>query len=471
MKSRVTVVLMLLVFVGIVFSAHAEVHALSSETELLLKLLEKKQVITEGEADELKKEIETAAPEEPEVSDREKLKEEIKAEIESEKPWKFDNLIPYGIDIHGMVSQGYINSDHYNYLAHDSEGGSFQFNEYALNFSKNLTDRLRVGIQLFARDLGDMGNDDIYVDWAYGDYRWKDWLGFRAGKMKVPFGLYNETRDMDMLRTFVFLPSGVYTETYRDILMGLKGISIYGTLPLKKWGSLDYQALYGTMDLDDSDAFEKVYLDMLPPGSSLERIDVDEVFTACYRWNTPIDGLRIGSTFSYQDFDIRAEMRLLGPFTLDGLFKFKDIEAFTHSIEYTWGNLVLATEYFELSVKSTPYINRKRLPKESMKMEGWYVSGTYRFTDWLEVGAYYSMFWPDAHDRGGHDESRNLQKKHQAWLEDIALAFRFDINKYMIFKTEWHWMDGTANVYGLDNPGGYHEQDWFYFTSKLTFHF
>lgn len=67
-----------------------------------------------------------------------------------------------------------------------------------------------MGMQLFAFDRGNYGRDKVTIDWAYGDYRVNDWLGFRAGKVKIPLGLYNEARDNDALRTFIFLPQQAY---------------------------------------------------------------------------------------------------------------------------------------------------------------------------------------------------------------------------------------------------------------------
>ncbi len=32
-----------------------------------------------------------------------------------------------GVDIHGFIAQGVLKSSHYNYLANDSNRGSFQF--------------------------------------------------------------------------------------------------------------------------------------------------------------------------------------------------------------------------------------------------------------------------------------------------------------------------------------------------------
>ena len=43
-----------------------------------------------------------------------------------------------------------------NFLA-KSKSGSFEFSEIGLNFTNQLTDRLRFGVQLFAHKLGPSG--------------------------------------------------------------------------------------------------------------------------------------------------------------------------------------------------------------------------------------------------------------------------------------------------------------------------
>ena len=87
------------------------------------------------------------------------------------------------VEIHGFISQGYLWTTDNNYLA-DTEKGSFEFNELGINFSTWLSADLRAGIQLFARDLGTIGNDEITIDWAYADYHWRDWLGLRPERSR-----------------------------------------------------------------------------------------------------------------------------------------------------------------------------------------------------------------------------------------------------------------------------------------------
>ncbi|MFH2000258.1 MAG: hypothetical protein ABIK28_11295, partial [Planctomycetota bacterium] len=82
------------------------------------------------------------------------------------------------INIHGFISQGFMRSNHNNYLT-STKDGSYQFNEVGLNFSTELTENLHAGLQFISRDLGRFGNNEIKLDWAFFDYRWRDWLGVR----------------------------------------------------------------------------------------------------------------------------------------------------------------------------------------------------------------------------------------------------------------------------------------------------
>ena len=61
------------------------------------------------------------------------------------------------VDIHGFISQGYLKSTGNNFLA-ETKRGTWEFTEVGINFGTYVTDELRLGMQLFARDLGEMGN-------------------------------------------------------------------------------------------------------------------------------------------------------------------------------------------------------------------------------------------------------------------------------------------------------------------------
>jgi hypothetical protein len=158
------------------------------------------------------------------------------------------------IAIHGFGSTGYLKSDHNNYLI-QSENGSFEFNEAGLSVTTELTDNARAGIQLFSRDLGNVGNNAVNVDWAFLDYHRKEIVGIRLGKMKLPENLYNDTRDYDLLRSSILLPQSVYNEYYRETEAGYQGAGLYGNLPAGPIGRLGYDAFVGTTS-DETELFD-----------------------------------------------------------------------------------------------------------------------------------------------------------------------------------------------------------------------
>jgi len=429
--------IMIMVVVGLAFVANAQVYALSSALDI------------------------------------DELKEEIKEELRNERPWS-EEIDSWGIDIHGFVSQGYMCSEDYNYILNDSKGGSFKFTEIGINFSKELTDKLRIGIQILARDLGDIGNLEPEIDWAYGDYRWKDWLGIRAGVLKVPNGLYNESRDIDMLRTNILLPSAVYNEGFREMYMGLSGVGLYGTVPLSGLGDLDYQAMVGTQNIDgdDSGIAKDVENDLrYTPfaGLDINEIDVKEMYIGSLQWRSPW-GLRIGGTLNLSDFDADAEFP---PGLPTAKLEARDVQNYTLSIEYTWRDLIMAAEYWNLDFDTKAYVMGVPAgPPGSTEKEGWYVSASYRVNDWFEVGSYYSVFYPDATDHDGDNLPIPPSNDDEAWSKDIALSTRFDINGYWTFKMEGHRIDGKGNVYLADNDNYYDSEGRFWvFLAKITFGF
>ena len=84
------------------------------------------------------------------------------------------------LQVHAFASQGAIKTTKNNYLVRHSTRGSFEFTEAAINFTQPLTDRLRMGLQLFTSQIGGVGDFHVQADWYYLDYRWADWLGLRA---------------------------------------------------------------------------------------------------------------------------------------------------------------------------------------------------------------------------------------------------------------------------------------------------
>jgi hypothetical protein len=333
-----------------------------------------------------------------------------------------DSLL--SIDVHAFASQGFILTSKNNYLDNDTTHGSFQFSELGLNFTKDLTDRLRLGLQLFAQDIGPTGNYNVSLDWFYVDYRWKDWLGLRVGRVKIPFGLYNEVNDIDSARLPVLLPQSVYPLENSHYLLAQTGGELYGYLRLGRAGALDYHAYAGTIFIDTST--------LLSSTSPFELGSFNVPYLAGGRlmWETPLEGLRVGGSAQALRLDVTlvqggASTAIQVPVAL-----------WVASAEYSAHDVLLAAEYSRWYVTDnsnnpTLFPNRPQVVSERA-----YGMAAYRESKWLQTGAYFSMLFPDVTEREGPAGRQN----------DLAATVRFDINPFWLVKLEGHYMFGTAGL-------------------------
>jgi hypothetical protein len=357
------------------------------------------------------------------------------------------------IQIHGFISQGYLKSAEHDFWYTETKDGTFQFNEMGINFIAMPMDDLRLGIQFLARDFGEIGNNEVEVDWAYGDYRFRNWLGIRAGLLKRPHGLYNQSRDIDAARTGIFLPLGVYPEVSREFFLSTKGIGIYGILP----GNLSYEFQYGTISVDNDDGIVKQANTML--GSTTESIETDYVVAGMLRWDTPLSGLALAVTaFRLGDNVMNTNI---------GKVCVSRYDEYVYSLEYVYEDLTISAEYRNNPVEIVLNDTMKLVDGEVT--EGYHITGAYRFTDWFELGMGYSELYGDKGDRGGDRYKKMGQPEAKAWRKVLSLSTRFDINDYWIFKLEGNYMNGLEGV--TSDLGDDPSEDWFILGAKMTFSF
>lgn len=351
------------------------------------------------------------------------------------------------IEAHGFVSPGFIVTTDNNYLA-KSKRGSAEFAEVGINFTVPLTDRLRAGLQLFARDLGPIGDYAPRVDWFYLDYRVEDWLGFRAGRIKQPFGLFNEVSDIDAARVPVLLPQVLYPIQSRDFFLAQTGAEIYGRVNMRALGAFEYRLWAGTIFIDTRNVSSV--------STTVREIDVPFVAGERLMWETPLEGLRVGGTLLATKLDFALLNQGL-PFALDYPTK-----VWITSVEYNAHDWQIAAEYG--GQYSRISIDPPIAPPEEIRSEGMYVMVSRRITPWFQPGAYYALGYANVEDRDGPDGSQH----------DIAGTLRFDINNHWLVKLEGHYMNGTAILNPALNDGqplDTLERSWGVFLFKTTAYF
>jgi len=349
-------------------------------------------------------------------------------------------------DIHGFISQGYIKSTENNFFA-DTKDGTFQFNEMGINFATWATPKLSLGIQFFASDIGDIGNDEITIDWAYADYRFKPFLGVRAGKIKTPIGLYNETRDIDSLRTCIFLPSSFYLETARETMVAIKGLGVYGELPFY----FSYQFLIGTQEIEMDSGLGIMLQQFVPFFVEIKSFEVDSKHAGALLFER--SNLKLQISYDYTHISSFADVTIGADVTESE--SNINVLMMQFASEYTFNDLVLSFEYGQHRNEKDTVIYK----------EVGYVGGSNRFTDWLELGFYYSWLFTRKDNKSG----KGYDLDYGAWLKDTCVSARFDLNMNWTAKLEGHYFDGIAALLDYHNPE--YERFWYMFAMKLSYLF
>jgi hypothetical protein len=360
-----------------------------------------------------------------------------------------DGTVLGRIEVHGFVSQGALVSTGNEFLV-KSKRGSFELTEAGINFSSALTDRLRVGIQLFGGGFA-TNRFSAKLDWFNLDYRWRDWLGFRAGRVKLPFGLYNEINDIDSARVPILLPQSTYPVASRNFLLAQTGGEVYGYVHLDALGALEYRLYSGTVTFDLAAQSSRF---------TLNSLNTPYLIGGRLMWETPVEGLRVGG--SVQDLRLEASVSagtgagaIAATITVPALL-------WMYSLEYNHNDLLLAAEYGRWRV-DTRTSNAMVLPPNRTVSERYYALAVYRFLDWFQLGAYYSGLFPNIPYR----EDRQNQQ------HDFAGTLRFDLNAHWLIKVEGHFLHGTAGLDSALNGGALGDlaADWTLFLVKTTAYF
>ncbi len=387
----------------------------------------------------------------------------------------FNSFAAGDVSFNGFLSHGYLESSHYNYLA-NTEEGDFDFVEAGVKATWSPFDRTTVTGQVFAFELGQYGNYDLQLDYLFADYNVNQSLGFRAGRVKKPNGLFNDIQDIDIARTSVLLPIGIYDQRYRDFSASLDGANVYGSL-----GSVDYSLYYGKPGLTVDGGlggFIRTILSNRFDNISIDTTESDSVQGGQVWWNTPIAGLRTGAAYSYFeqiDLDYSATFPAYIPYVGGAPL---DIEtdvsnsAWTLSAEYFLGDWTFIGEY--QNTHNDTLVSQKVGPAPAQlstsvgNSDVWYVGASRRFLEKFEAGFLWTSYHSDSKDRDGSERA----VPYTGYSKDKQFSLRYDLTSFWSVKGELHLMEGTGRLFNQWNQNPVLDnKNWNLFAFKSTYTF
>jgi hypothetical protein len=345
------------------------------------------------------------------------------------------SLDDQNLQIHGFVTQGFLYSGANNYLGMNTSSGSTAWTEAAINVNDQVSDKLRVGVQFHYTRLGAFGDETPTIDWALGDYKVNRWLGVRAGKVKMRWGLYNDTQDYDPGYMWSLLPEAIYGVDIRATDLAQLGAEFYGRVPFgEKWGKLDYSAYYGDYSVASNDGIMEDFKEdgsvfANPPGGKTPGFDL--------RWATPVRGLKVGGSLMMYD--------ATGNLT-NGTYRQPLAYWSAYYAQYDGRKLFLSYQYTALTVTQAVVINGSAPSTSTENTPSWFAMAGYHITEKLQTGAYYTSY---------SIVSAPNKSDPANFFHDWVVSSRYDINSYFYAKLEGHFINGNAaGFYAFNNPNG-----------------
>lgn len=378
-------------------------------------------------------------------------------------------FLPEELQFHGFLTQGFFHTSDNNVFGQSDDGISPGQTEIGLNVNYQPFDRLRFAAQGLYRRAGDVDPGSVRLDCGLVDFTLLNFesgkVGLRGGRIKIPFGLYNETRDVAFTHPTILLPQGIYFDRSRSLLLSADGGSFYAE---KRTAIGDFNFKFN-VGMPSNDLKEIQFV-VLATQNSQGNFETRPALAA--QLNYEINGGEYVFALSYMDleFDYNstpAEKRLPQPSTL--LNSSTHIQPLMVSGQYNGENFTLTGEY---QVRWNNFGRFAPLGGGKFMSQSWYVEASYRILPQLQATVRYDSILVDRDDPNGDGAERLGYPRHVSYAKDWVFGLRWDITPAWMVRSEYHRVHGTAWLPQADNPDVFNDtQDWDLYALQLSYKF
>ncbi|HBV21947.1 MAG TPA: hypothetical protein DEF07_09560, partial [Nitrosomonas sp.] len=370
---------------------------------------------------------------------------------------------------HGFASQGYTYTTGNNFFGNSQKDGSFDFREVGINVMGHVYPNLLIAAQGLYRDAGGSDTDNFRLDFANLDYQLplnnQSTVGIRLGRIKNPFGLYNDTRDVIWTRPGVTLPQSVYFDALalRQAMISSDGGLVYGR---HAFGDHAFNAEFVTANPLDNTGGATEFLTgrASAPGKMTGRPLF--VGRAGYQWK---EG-RFRLLFSIVDLDrkFKSSSPAIPSGNINTLYPLAsaqlNLEKWSFTAEY---GQVIMERSGSLTIDGTASKNTS---------ESFYVQSEYRFAPAWTALLRFDAFFANVHDRSGKKTARLTGlPKHSFFAKDITFGLRWEFARNFLVAADYHRIHGTGWLSQADNPqlfqGSGGDANWDLITVMFSYRF
>jgi len=384
--------------------------------------------------------------------------------------WYQKKSVQGDLQIHGFIGQSYIVTSHNDVFGNSDKGGSFGLTEAGLNASFRPLPKLLVSAQVLSRRAGEGNSGMPRLDFAFLDYRLysheANQFGIRVGRLKNPFGFYNDTRDVPFTRPSILLPQSIYFDRTRNLALSGDSVQIYGDFSHPKWGTFSTQLGLLFPIVNDRDTRASVLEGL---GGHLTR-EVSYIGRGIYETNDKrirlsVSGIWLNANYVPTTAEIEKQLS-------SGSLQFSPIY---FSAQYNAERWSLTSE-FAIRHFAFSGFNNLKLDGTNFYGESYYVQGEYRFTPKWEGFVRYDALFTDRSDKSGRqwvsEDSKRDGLEHTRYAKDITVGLRWNVTPEFMLRAEYHHVIGTGWLSKLDNPNPtFTNKEWDLFAIQGSYRF
>lgn len=379
----------------------------------------------------------------------------------------FADDMPRGrtFQIHGFLSQAYLQSSKNNFFGESSGKGTFDFRELGINASWSPHSRILTAVQGVSRWAGEGDEGKPRIDYGFLDYKvlseQDGALGIRMGRIINPSGLYNDTRDVAFTRPSILLPQSIYFDRVRDVALSSDGVQLYAE-SRQDLGDFSLQTSMARPRVKGEET-ELALMGRNYPG------ELQAATSYIWRLGYDKDGGLVRAGISGARVNIDYESGGSSDQLSDGDIAFSPL---FFSAQYGPERWSLTAEY---ALRPFKLRNLGRLNTETTG-ESYYLQGTLTLLEDLEGIARYDVLYTDKNDRDGKEFEQATGGRapaHSRFAKDLTLGLRYDLTPSIMLRGEFHNIDGTAWITRLDNPKDINEtkRHWNLYSFLISFRF
>ena len=367
------------------------------------------------------------------------------------------------LSLSAFVAPTGIHTSDNNFFGDTDDSVSGQYMEVGLIGRYNFTENLSFVAEGLYKGVG-ASESKPNLDFAFLDYKiYQDFdhtFGVRVGKLKVPYGLYNDTRDVPFTRSRIFLPQSIYFENFRDSSFSQEGIEIRGE-HIYNFGMINWNA-----GLTESIGSNREVNSLYSGASDLANFEGEKSGYFRIMYTNPASNFVGAISYATAGYDVESKMPM---FLQSGVARHSRGML---SLEYTpIRSVVLTTEIeyneWDFNKLDSPFM-------ENDHGMGYYVQGLYKLNPEWDMFVSYGETWNNSSDRDGEDYASTspfMIPAHQRFTKDVTVGVGYRPNNNCMIRMEYSNFVGTSILPGEFNSDEPTSKHWDMIAIQASYRF